>query len=186
MLHGMTSISERRNVAPPWEGYVRKPLIIGMIAVVVVAMLAQAQETDKDKHDHRIFPCMEDGLSSGDTGCQLLSKMRISQLPDGPLFLHLNRFSAKEGAEAARVKNSLVAQAEGSWWLFSFGPKGAAPTQGEYVASIGPLPLTSAKLPQAKSYEVVAYLAVMPPGMYTKVHIHLVPRPGIFCPVNNV
>src|SRR5262249_15527348 len=104
MLHGMTSISERRNVAPPWEGYVRKPLIIGMIAVVVVAMLAQAQETDKDKHDHRIFPCMENGLSSGDTGCQLLSKMRISQLPDGRLMVALQFWTESCRSDTRRIR----------------------------------------------------------------------------------
>jgi len=168
----MTSTSERRNVGRPRKGHVRKPLIIGMIGVVVVAIPAQAQDSDKDKHDHRIFPCMEDGFSSSDTGCQLLDKMQISQVPKGSLFWHLTRFPAKESAEAARMKNSLVAQAEGLWWLFSFGPKGAASKQGEFVATIGPLPLTSAKLPPPKSYEVVAYLAVMPPGTYTSVHVH--------------
>jgi hypothetical protein len=37
---------------------------------------------------------------------------------------------------------------------------------------IGPLQLTSDKLPKASMYEIVAGLAVMPPGMYTRVHMH--------------
>jgi len=65
-----------------------------------------------------------------------------------------------------------VAEAEGRYWIFSFGLKDGAPKSGELVASIGPLPLTSNTLPKASLYEIVAYLAVMPPGAYTRVHIH--------------
>jgi len=115
---------------------------------------------------------MEDGLRSSDTGCQLLGKMNVSRFPDAPLFWCLNRFPTRNAAEAAKVQNSLVAEAEGQSWLFSFGPKGSAPKSGELVASVGPLPLASNTLPKASLYEIVAYLAVMPPGTYTRVHVH--------------
>jgi quercetin dioxygenase-like cupin family protein len=115
---------------------------------------------------------MEDGLRSSDTGCQLLAKMNVSQFPDGPLFWCLNKFPARQVAEAAKVQNSLVVEAEGQCWLFTFGPKNAAPKQGELVTSVGPLQLTSNRLPRANLYEIVAYLAVMPPGTYTRVHVH--------------
>ena len=137
------------------------------------AIVAQSQQsTAEGTHDHRLFPCMEDGLKSSDTGCQLLAKMKVSQFPDGPLFWCLNRFQTRQVAEAAKAQNSLVVEAEGQCWLFSFGPKSAASKQGEPVASVGPLELTSTRLPKANLYEIVAYLAVMPPGTYTKVHIH--------------
>ena len=137
-----------------------------------IAQTLQAQGTGENTHDHRLFPCMEDGLKSGDTGCQLLGKIMVQQFPDSPLFWCLNRFPTRNAAEAAKVHNSLVADAEGRSWLFSFGPKDGAPKSGELVASIGPLPLTSDTLPKASLYEIVAYLAVMPPGTYTRVHIH--------------
>jgi quercetin dioxygenase-like cupin family protein len=44
--------------------------------------------------------------------------------------------------------------------------------RGRFVANVGPLQLTSDKLAPAKSYEIVAYRAVMPAGTDTRVHIH--------------
>jgi quercetin dioxygenase-like cupin family protein len=140
--------------------------------ILLGATITPAQSTGDDTHDHRLFPCMEDGLKSNDTGCQLLAKMKLSQFPDAPLFWYLSKFPTRNAAEAARVENSFAAEAEGHYWLFSFGPKNAAPKSGVLVASIGPLQLTSSALPKASLYEIVAYLAVMPPGTYTKVHIH--------------
>src|SRR5262249_16400372 len=107
-----------------------------------------------------------------DTGCQLLAKMKVSQFPDAPLFWCLSRFPTRKAAEAAKVQNSLIAEAEGQSWLFSFGSKRATPKSGELVASVGPLQLTSDKLAKASLYEIVAYFAVMPPGTYTRVHVH--------------
>jgi quercetin dioxygenase-like cupin family protein len=149
--------------------------ICGVLTVtleVLALVVTRAQASGEDTHDHRLFPCLEDGLKSSDSGCQLLAKMQVARFSGEPLFWHLNKFPTKEGAEAVKPQIAFVAEAEGPFWLFSFGPKGAAPKQGELVASVGPLPLTSSKLPPAKSYEIVAYLVVMPPDMYTRVHIH--------------
>jgi quercetin dioxygenase-like cupin family protein len=153
----------------------RARIICGVIIVALnplTTMIAPAQSAGEDTHDHRLFPCLEDGLRSNDTGCQLLAKVRVSQFPDAPLFWCLNKFPTRDAAEAAKVRNSLVVEAEGQFWLFSFGPKSAAPKQGELIASTGPLQLTSNTLPKVSLYEIVAYLAVMPPGTYTRVHIH--------------
>ena len=146
--------------------------IIVFAVCAALGQMLQAQGNGEDTHDHRLFPCMEDGLRSSDTGCQLLAKIKVSQFPDAPLFWHVIKFSTGKAAETAKVQNSLVAEAEGQSWLFSFGPKNAVPKSGELVASIGPLQLTSDKLAKASLYEIVAYLAVMPPGTYTRVHIH--------------
>src|SRR5262252_6690161 len=102
----------------------------------------QAQGTGNNTHDHNLFPCMEDGLKSSDTGCQLLGRIMVQQFPDSPLFWCLNRFPTRSAAEAANVHNSLVVQAEGRYWLFSFGRKDGAPKSAELVVSIGPLSWT--------------------------------------------
>jgi len=146
--------------------------IIVFAVCVALGQMLQAQASGEDTHDHRLFPCMEDGLRSSDTGCQLLAKMKVSQFPDAPLFWCLSRFPTRKAAEAAKVQNSLIAEAEGQSWLFSFGSKRATPKSGELVASVGPLQLTSDKLAKASLYEIVAYFAVMPPGTYTRVHVH--------------
>jgi quercetin dioxygenase-like cupin family protein len=143
-----------------------------VVFFVVTRVGAQPQTSAQGGHDHRLFPCLEDGLKSSDSGCQLLAKTQIAQFPEGPLFWHLNKLPTKEATQATREKSGFAVEAEGQFWLFSFGPEGAAPKQGELVASIGPLPLTSSKLPPAKSYEILAYLVVMPQDMYTRVHIH--------------
>ncbi len=145
-------------------------------AVLIVALhlmaTAAAQVQATNARDHRLFACVEDGLKSSDVGCQLLGKTRVSQFLNGPLFWHLSTFPKREAAEAAKAHAGMVVEAEGQFWLFSFGPKSSAPKEGELVASVGPLELTSDKLPAVKSYGIVAYLAVMPPKAYTGVHTH--------------
>ena len=155
--------------------WVKRLYICGVLTValqMLTIVITREQASGEDTHDHRLFPCVEDGLKSSDSGCQLLAKVQVGRFSDEPLFWHLNKFSTKEGTEAIKQQIGFAVEAEGHFWLFSFGPKDSAPKQGELVASVGPLPLTSGKLPPAKSYEIVAYLAVMPPHMYTRVHIH--------------
>jgi mannose-6-phosphate isomerase-like protein (cupin superfamily) len=153
--------------------------VIGALVVVLhvtTATVAQAQTAGQDTHDHRLFECLEDGLKSNEVGCLLLFKKEAPRFPEGAFFWHLNKFPTREAAEAAKGQTGIVVEAESQFWLFSFGPKGAAPKQGKRVASVGPLPLTSDKLPAAKSYEIVAYFAVMRPHEYTGVHTHTGPE----------
>ena len=153
--------------------------VIGALVVVLhvaTATVAQAQTTGQDTHDHRLFECLEDGLKSNKVGCLLLFKKEAPRFPEGDLFWHLTKFRTREAAEVAKGQSGIVAEAEGQFWLFSFGAKGAVPKQGKRVVSVGPLPLTSDKLPPAKSYEIVAYLAVMRPKEYTGIHTHTGPE----------
>lgn len=143
-----------------------------VLALLVAAATVARAQTAPQGHDHRLFPCMDDGLKSSEFGCLLLAKLQVSRFPGGQLFWHLNKFPTRGAAEAAKGQAGLVVEAEGHFWLYSFGPKNAAPKQGEFVTSVGPLQLTSDTLPPAKSYEVVAYLAVMPAGAHTRVHTH--------------
>jgi hypothetical protein len=80
---------------------VSSTILLGVCAAIGQAL--QAQRTGEDTHDHKLFPCMEDGLKSNDTGCQLLGKITVRQFPDSPLFWSLNRFPTKTAAEAAEV-----------------------------------------------------------------------------------
>jgi len=152
------------------RSYIFVPLVLALS--VAAATVARAQTGPQGAHDHRLFPCVDDGLNSSEFGCLLLAKLRVPRFPGGQLFWHLNKFPTREAAETAKGQVGLVVEAEGHFWLYSFGPKNAAPKQGEFVTSVGPLKLTSDRLPPAKSYEVVAYLAVMPAGAHTRVHTH--------------
>jgi quercetin dioxygenase-like cupin family protein len=146
-----------------------------VLLLYVATVFPQAQTIGQDKHDHRLFECVEDGLKTNDVGCLLLFKKEAPPLPEKDFFWHLNKFQTKETAEAVG-QNGVVVEADGKFWLFSFGLKNAAPKQGERVISVGPLPLVSEKLPRASSYEIVAYYAVMRPKEYTGVHIHTGPE----------
>lgn len=153
----------------------KRSFLIGALILalpVVTAIVAQAQGKGTANHDHKQFQCLEDGLKSKEFGCLLLAKMEVERFPTGELFWHLNKFPTRAAAEAAKKQTGMVIEAEGLFWLFSFGPKGNAPKQGELAASVGPLQLTSNTLPTARAYEIVAYLAVMPSNTYTRTHIH--------------
>ena len=149
--------------------------IIGALILalyMMTAIAAQAQVNNTGAHEHKSFQCMEDGLKSNEFGCLLLAKLQLSRFPEGALFWHLSKFPTKAAAEAAKDSTGMVVEADGQVWLFSFGLNGAKPKKGEFVATVGPLQLTSDKLPAAKSFEIVAYRAVMPAGTYTRVHTH--------------
>ena len=153
----------------------KRSYIFGALVValhVVTATVAQAQANSTDTHDHRRFQCLEDGLKSNKFGCLLLAKKEIARFPEGALLWHLSKFPTRRAAEAAKGQTGIVVEAEGQVWVFSFGPKRAKLKNGKPVASVGPLQLTSDKLPPARSYDIVAYLAVMPAGTYTRVHTH--------------
>ena len=76
-----------------------KPVCIVSLVIVVFRVGAQAQASAQNAHDHGLFLCLEDGLKSSDSGCQLLAKMQVARFPEGPLFWYLNRFPTKEAAE---------------------------------------------------------------------------------------
>src|SRR5215470_16159194 len=103
--------------------------VVIVVLHVVPTIVAQGEAPGDDTHDHRLFPCLEDGLQSSDSGCQLLAKMEVARFPDEPLFWHLNKFPTKETAEAVKKQICFAVEAEGQFWLFSFGPKDAAPRQ---------------------------------------------------------
>jgi quercetin dioxygenase-like cupin family protein len=153
----------------------KRSYIFGAVLValqVATTTVAHAQVNSGETHAHRLFQCLEDGLKSNKFGCLLLARKELAQFPKGALFWHVTRFPTRETAEAVKGETGMVVEADDQIWLFTFGPKNAKPKKGKLVASIGPLQLTSDKLPPAKSYEVVAYRAVMPPGTDTRVHIH--------------
>jgi hypothetical protein len=120
-------------------------LTVLLLALHAVTATAQGQGASNSTHDRALFPCMENGLKTHNVGCQLLAKMQVSRFPEGPLFWHINKFPTRASAEAARGQAGLVVEAEGRFWVFSFGPERAAPQRGDLVASIGPLQLTSDK-----------------------------------------
>jgi quercetin dioxygenase-like cupin family protein len=133
---------------------------------------AQAQSPGKDNHGHMsekggVCVDAKPGEKLEGFGCWNIASREVSKFPAGALYWHLGKFTTKEAAEAAKGATGLVVEAEGRVWLFSFGPKDAAPRQGEKVATIGPLKMIS-----ARSYGIVVSLAILPPGAKSVTHTH--------------
>jgi quercetin dioxygenase-like cupin family protein len=132
----------------------------------------QAQVSGKDNHGHMtekggVCVDLQPGEKIEGFGCWNVASREVKEFPTGPLFWHLSKFPTRETAEVSKGKAGLVVEAEGQVWLLSFGLKDAKPKQGAHVASIGPL-----KMIPAKSYGIVASLAILPPGAKSVVHIH--------------
>lgn len=150
----------------------KKRMATVVFTVALTASSPLGAQTATQGHDHTPFPCLDDGLKGNDFGCLLLGKREFASFPKGPLFWNLRAFATRAAAEAAATTSSIVVDADGEFWVSDFGPKSASSAAGEAVASIGPLALTGPNVPVFPSYQVVVYLAVMPPGRRTGVHTH--------------
>jgi hypothetical protein len=76
------------------RSYIFDALVVALH--LVLATVLQAQVQSRDTHDHKLFPCLEDGLKSNKFGCLLLAKKELAQFPKGTLYWHLNKFPTKE------------------------------------------------------------------------------------------
>ena len=173
---GVVIIASRAAPSKRGREATLRPMIKRMTTVVftVASLMGAAPlvaQTATQAH-HAPFPCLDDGLKANDFGCLLLGKREFASFPEGPLFWNLTAFATRAAAEAAASTSSIVVEADGKFWLSDFGPKSAASGAGEAVASIGPLALAGPNVPVFPSYQVVVYLAVMPPGRRTGVHTH--------------
>ncbi|HUK61034.1 MAG TPA: hypothetical protein VLV50_17530 [Stellaceae bacterium] len=109
-----------------------------------------------------------------------IAEMKVTQLPNGPLYWRVENFPTLDQAKAAAGgyhwnpntvsydgSPSLTAEVAGKAWLFTLGPKGAATPGGTKVAEIGPVPPIS-----APEYLLRVNYGSGPPGAETPVHSH--------------
>lgn len=104
-------------------------------------------------------------------GCYMAGVTSIGIAPAAPLYWHLDTFSSRQLAEAARPGRGLVVEAHGRVWLFTIAEAEWRPPGGARVAQIGPLPLTSGRKYIAQYIE-----AVVPPEARTPAHRHSGPE----------
>jgi quercetin dioxygenase-like cupin family protein len=105
------------------------------------------------------------------TGCFIVAQGDLPPQPENSIYWQIRRFERRDQAEAARGPSDLVAEAEGSAWLFRFGPKQATEGPGEHVADVGPF-----ALPAARRHHAMVLYAPLHPGAYTGVHRHSGPE----------
>lgn len=86
------------------------------------------------------------------------------------LYWHIDVFTTRAAAEAAKDQRIAVVQSLGRIWLFTIAEEGWRPAGGERIAVAGPLPLV-----EAGAYAAVYMEGVFQPGMRSPVHRH----PGV-------
>lgn len=128
--------------------------------------------------------CPSAATAQGKFVIKPLAERKVSELPAGPLYWRIERFSsglygsgidqygnsvddALDHAKAAAGPWSLVAEAAGDVWLFTLGPPGGSTVEGSKVAEVGPIPRVV-----AKHYLLRINEASGPPGSITKPHSH--------------
>ena len=100
-------------------------------------------------------------------GCFITARELLSELPQGPLYWHLDSYPSVQAAEAAKEPGGAVVESFGKVWLFSLAKAEWRARGGHHVAEIGPLPVTP-----ADKYAAVYMEGVFKPGMASEVHRH--------------
>jgi hypothetical protein len=96
-----------------------------------------------------------------------LAEKKVTELPPGELFWHIDTFDTKEQAQAAAGSLGLVAEYDGKVWLFTLSRAGEASKGGTKVAEIGPIPRIT-----AQEYLLRVNEAGGPKGSATAAHTH--------------
>jgi len=108
---------------------------------------------------------------TGESGCWIIANEALGQLPQQPIFWHLDTYPTRAQAETARGARGTVVESLGKVWLLSIDVAGRRPSDGSRVAEIGPLPISSDAKYSAQYME-----AVFTPGMTAPAHRHSGPE----------
>jgi quercetin dioxygenase-like cupin family protein len=104
---------------------------------------------------------------TSDLGCWIMAREVFQQLPQGPLYWHLDVYSSHAAAEAAKAPGSTVVEAVGKVWLLTIAGSEWRPRTGSRTTQIGPLPLA------ATGKHAAVYMETMlPPGFAAPIHRH--------------
>jgi quercetin dioxygenase-like cupin family protein len=105
-----------------------------------------------------------------DVGCWILANDPIGELAGTETFWHLDTFSTRDAAEAAKTKRGSVLEALGKIWLLTIEDASWRASAGEHVTTIGPLPIT-------RGVFAAQYMeAIFNPGMTAPEHTHSGPE----------
>jgi quercetin dioxygenase-like cupin family protein len=116
-------------------------------------------------------PCRPVSDRTSEVGCWVLSEHPIGELAESEVFWHLDAYSSRSAAEAAKSPMGTVVESFGRIWLFTIAENGWQAPGGQAVAEIGPLAINA-----HEQYSVVFLEAVFTPGMTVPGHIHSGPE----------
>jgi mannose-6-phosphate isomerase-like protein (cupin superfamily) len=104
---------------------------------------------------------------TSEVGCYLLATEVLGAIPERPVFWHLYSYPTRAAAEAVKRPQGTVVEPFGKVWLYTIAGAGWVPSGGEFIAIIGPLPITAGKQYTARYME-----AVVSSSMQTSIHRH--------------
>ena len=139
-----------------------RSLLIGL-ASLVVALAAN--------HEALAQICRPVSQRNDELGCWIIANAAVGQLPQHPIFWHLDTYPTHAEAEAAKGSRGTVVESLGKVWLFTIDVAGWHPSGGARVAEIGPLPVSVDAKYSAQYME-----AVFTPGMTAPAHRHSGPE----------
>ena len=121
---------------------------------------ACAQTTD--------VPCRPVADRKGDVGCWIITSHPVGPPAGGQTFWHLDTYPTRAIADGATGAHGTVIEAFGKIWLLTIEDQAwHAPSGGEHVSDVGPLPVTPGTAYTAQYLE-----AVFTPGMTSAIHVH--------------
>jgi quercetin dioxygenase-like cupin family protein len=145
------------------------------LAFLVFAFAYQVlTQTAAADHEHMVSQTCSElpaGQKRPEFGCFIVASSKGLQFDRSEVYWHLERFSNRAKAQAAKSPTGLILEEEGKIWVSEFGPDDAASHGGELTVMIGPL-----ELPYAKSYHAQIAYAVLRPGDRSRVHTHAGPE----------
>jgi len=115
--------------------------------------------------------CKPVSQRTGELGCWITADAILGQLPQQPIFWHLDAYPTRGAAEAAKGPRGTVMESLGKVWLLTIDVAGWRASGGERVAEIGPLPVSATAKYSAQYME-----AVFTPGMTAPTHRHSGPE----------
>ena len=96
-----------------------------------------------------------------------LIERKVDALPAGTLYWRIDRCDSRAFADANAGPWSLVAEVDGTVWLFTLGARGGSTAGATKVAEVGPIPRVD-----APSWLLRINDASGPPGSVTPIHSH--------------
>jgi hypothetical protein len=98
-------------------------------------------------------------------GANTIATAVLGELPQTPLYWHLDVYPTRAAAEAAKGARGMVVESFGQVWLLTIAEADWRPIGGERIARIGPLQLSS-----GGSFTASYLEATTAPGFQTDVH----------------
>jgi quercetin dioxygenase-like cupin family protein len=153
--------------------------LISFTVVLALALMATPSVLGQTPPRRTCLPIAE--RAGRDVGCWLIVSEPLGQLPQSPIFWHLDTYPTRAAAEAAKGPRGTVLEALGKVWLFTIEEAGWRPSGGLRVAEIGPLIVKPGEKYTAQYAEGISN-----PGDVTPKHRHPGPEAwyttaGRFC-----